>query len=102
MGLATLGYWEPWQKLFPQHSGKEAGCSRLSSEQEVGEVDTATARCVFKKFAFEMEANTSPGREVAEGVLELRKREKEICKFRERGGSRKERQREQEARPSIL
>ena len=36
------------------------GCSGLSSEQEVGEVDTATARCVFKKFAFEMEANTSP------------------------------------------
>ena len=65
-------------------------------------MDTATAHCVFKKFAFEMEANTSPGGEVAEGVLELRKGEKDICKFRERGGSRKERQREQEVRPSRL
>lgn len=43
-----------------------------------------------------------PGGEVAEGVLEQRKGEKDKCKFRERGGSRKERQRDQEARPSRL
>ena len=41
-------------------------------------MDTAAAHCVFKKFAFEMEANTSPRVEVAEGVLVQRKGEKDM------------------------